>query len=47
MTKRPFTTKGLKAEQPLKLVHSDICGPFSTQARGGYIVNAAKGGALL
>ena len=36
MTKRPFTTKGLRAEQPLKIVHSDICGPFSTQARGGH-----------
>ena len=36
MTKRPFNTKGLRAEQPLELVHSNVCGPFSTQARGGY-----------
>ena len=36
MIKRPFTTKELRAEQPLELVHSDVCGPFSTQARGGY-----------
>ena len=36
ITKRPFTTKGLRVEQPLELVHSDVCGPFSTQARGGY-----------
>ena len=36
MTKRPFTTKGLRAEQPLKLVYSDVYGPFSTQARGDY-----------
>ena len=35
-TKRPFTAKGLRAEQLLELVHSDVCGPFSTQARGGY-----------
>ena len=31
MTKRPFTTKGLRAEQPLELVYSDVCGPFSIQ----------------
>ena len=36
MTKRPFTTKGLGAEEPLGLIHSDVCGPFATQARGGY-----------
>ena len=36
MTKRPFTTKGLRTEEPLKLIHSDVCGPFATQARGGY-----------
>ena len=32
MTKRPFTTKRLRAVQPLELVHSDMCGPFSIQA---------------
>ena len=36
MTKRPFTTKGLRAEQPLELMHSDVYRPFSIQARGGY-----------
>ena len=24
MTKRPFTTKGLRAEEPLGLIHSDV-----------------------
>ena len=36
MTKRPFSAKGRKAQDLLKLVHSDVCGPMSTQARGGY-----------
>ena len=36
MTKRPYTIKGLRVEQPLELVHYDVCEPFSTQARGGY-----------
>ena len=36
MTKRPFTTKGLRAEELLGLIHSDVCRPFATQARGGY-----------
>ena len=36
MTKRPFTTKGLRAKEPLGLIHSDVYGPFATQARGGY-----------
>ena len=36
MTKRPFTTKGLKAEQPLQLIHSDVCEPFNVQARGDF-----------
>ena len=36
MTKRPFTTKGLRAKEPLGLIHSDVCGLFATQARGGY-----------
>ena len=30
MTKRPFTVKGLRAEQTLQLVHTDVCGPMST-----------------
>ena len=36
MTQRPFTTKGLRPEEPLGLVHSDVCGPFAIQAIGGY-----------
>ena len=36
MTKRSFTTKGQRAKEPLELVHSDVCGPMNTQARGGY-----------
>ena len=36
MTKRPFTTKGLRVDQALELVHSDVYRPFSTQAREGY-----------
>ena len=36
MTKRPFTTKGLRVEQPLELVHSDIFRLFNTTARRGY-----------
>ena len=36
MTKRPFTAKGRRATELLELVHSDVCGPLSTQARGGY-----------
>ena len=36
MTKRPFNAKGRRAQDLLELVHSDLCGPMSTQARGGY-----------
>ena len=36
MTKRFFTTKGVKAEGFLDLIHLDLCGPFSVHARGGY-----------
>ena len=36
MTKRPFSTKGERSKEPLQLVHSDICGPLSVQARCGY-----------
>ena len=36
MTKRPFSAKGEKSKEPLQLVHSDVCGPLSVQARGGY-----------
>ena len=36
MTKRPFTGKGYKAKEPLKLIHSDLCGPMNVKKRGGY-----------
>ena len=36
MTKRPFSVKGERFKEPLQLVHSDVCGPLSVQARGGY-----------
>ena len=36
MTKRPFIRKGIRATQPLELIHSDVCGPMSVRARGGY-----------
>ena len=36
MTKRPFSAKGKRANKPLELVHTDVCGPLSVQARGGY-----------
>ena len=36
LTKRPFTSKGNRAKEPLELIHSDVCGPINIQARGGY-----------
>ena len=36
MTKRPFSAKGERSKECLQLVHSDIYGPLSVQARGGY-----------
>ena len=36
MTKRPVNAKGKRAQDLLELVHSDVCGPMSTQAKGGY-----------
>ena len=36
MTKRPFSSKGERSKEPLQLVHSDVCGPLSVHARGGY-----------
>ena len=35
MTNRPFSAKGERSKEPLQLVHSDVCGPLSVQARGG------------
>ena len=36
MTKRPFKAKGNRATIQLEMVHTDVCGPMSIQARGGY-----------
>ena len=36
MTKRPFNAKGRRAQELLELVHTDVCRPMSTQAKGGY-----------
>ncbi|KAK8640461.1 hypothetical protein V6N13_008214 [Hibiscus sabdariffa] len=36
MTKAPFSGKGERASDLLVLIHSDVCGPMNTQARGGF-----------
>ena len=36
MTKAPFTKKGERVDSLLGLIHTDVCGPMSTNARGGY-----------
>ena len=36
MTKRSFTAKGARAEGCFDLIHSDVCGPYSVDARSGY-----------
>ncbi|KAK8509417.1 hypothetical protein V6N12_018676 [Hibiscus sabdariffa] len=36
MTKAPFNGKGERASDLLGLIHSDVCGPMNTQARGGF-----------
>ena len=36
MTNRPFNAKGRRAQELLELVHTDVYGPMSTQAKGGY-----------
>ena len=37
MSKSPFNKKGKRAKETLELIHSDVCGPMSTYARGGYL----------
>ena len=32
LTKRPFTSKGNRAKEPVELIHSDVCGPINIQA---------------
>ncbi|KAK8636801.1 hypothetical protein V6N13_064238 [Hibiscus sabdariffa] len=36
MTKAPFSGKVERASDLLGLIHSDVCGPLNTQARGGF-----------
>ena len=36
MTKSPFAKSYERASELLELIHSDVCGPMSTTARGGY-----------
>ena len=36
MTRQAFTTKGYRVKEQLELVHSDLCGPMTIQARGGF-----------
>ena len=36
MTKRPFNAKDRRAQELFDLVHTDVCGPMSIQAKGGY-----------
>ena len=36
MTKAPFRGKGERASDLLGLIHTDVCGPMSTMARGGF-----------
>ena len=36
MTKTPFTGHGERSTKLLGLIHTDVCGPMTTQARGGY-----------
>ncbi|PPZ39278.1 hypothetical protein C5P26_25735, partial [Escherichia coli] len=36
MTRSPFVGQGLRAENILELIHSDVCGPFKEMARGGF-----------
>src|SRR5262249_14364254 len=36
MTKAPFSGQGERASELLELVHTDVCGPMSKEAKGGY-----------
>ena len=37
MTKLPFKGKGERASGPLDLIHTNVCGPMSMHAKGGFI----------
>ena len=36
MTKTPFSGTMERANDLLEIIHSDVCGPLSVEARGGY-----------
>ncbi|KAJ9547425.1 hypothetical protein OSB04_019968 [Centaurea solstitialis] len=36
MTKQPFNKNNERASELLGIIHTDVCGPFSHEARGGY-----------
>jgi hypothetical protein len=38
MTKAPFTSQSERASDLLGLVHTDVCGPMSSIARGGFCI---------
>ena len=37
MTTSPFVGQMAKAKDLLEIIHSDVCGPYSEMARGGFI----------
>ena len=37
MTKLPFKRKGDRVDELLDLIHTDVCGPMSVHARGGFV----------
>ena len=38
MTKLPFKGKGEQANRLLNLIHTDVCGPMSVHAKGGFSI---------
>ena len=36
MTRSPFVGQMERAKDVLEIIHSDVCGPFSEIARGGF-----------
>ena len=36
MTKSPFSKSAERVTELLELIHTDVCGPMTTTARGGY-----------
>ena len=36
MTKTPFSGTMERANDLLEIIHTDVCGPMSVEARGGY-----------